>query len=83
MSVREPLVASYIVLDELGRPKPATGHDDTRLGFIITRGRPRYAMLRGRHFVVARGKAWECDTIAEAYGKRDELIAAEKAKRSP
>jgi len=51
-------------------------------GFITTRGRPRYAMLNGRHFCVARGSAWECSTIAEAYGKRDELLAAEKARRS-
>jgi len=51
-------------------------------GYITTRGRPRYAMLNGRHFAVARGKAWECDTIAEAYDKRDELLAAEKSKRA-
>lgn len=71
--------ASHIVLDAAGQPQPATSSDDLKSGFVITRG--RYAMLRAWHFAVGRGKAWPCDTIAEAYGKRDELIAAERARR--
>jgi hypothetical protein len=50
-----------------------------RGGFIVTRGKPRYAQLEGRHFAVERGKAYECSTIAEAYAKRDEMLRAEQS----
>jgi hypothetical protein len=48
-------------------------------GYITTRGRPRYAMLNGEHYAVGRGVAWRCGSVAEAYGQRDKMIAAEKA----
>jgi co-chaperonin GroES (HSP10) len=51
----------------------------SRGGFIVTRGKPRYAQLEGRHFAVGRGKAYECATVAEAYAKRDEMLKAEQA----
>lgn len=51
-------------------------------GYILTRGVPRYAQLSGRHFAVGRGVGYEYDTIPEAYAKRDELLAREKAKRA-
>jgi len=50
-----------------------------RGGFITKRGRPRYAQLEGRHFVVGRGKAQECASIAEAYALRDALLKAEQS----
>lgn len=52
-------------------------------GYIVTRGRPRYAMLNGEHYAVGRGVAWRCGSVAEAYGQRDKMIAAEKAARAP
>lgn len=48
-------------------------------GYIVTRGRPRYAMLNGEHYAVGRGVAWRFGSVAEAYGQRDKMIAAEKA----
>lgn len=51
-----------------------------RGGFIITRGKPRYAQLEGRHFAIARGVGYECATIEEAYAQRDYLCNEEAAK---
>jgi len=49
----------------------------SRGGFIVTRGKPRYAQLEGRHFVVGRNKAHECASIESAYSYRDELLKSE------
>lgn len=49
-------------------------------GYITTRGRPRYTYLQGRHFAVANGRAWECDTIKEASAKVDDLLRVARAK---
>lgn len=50
-------------------------------GFMVTRGAPRYQYLEGRHYVVGRGKAHECKTIAEAYALRDKLLGDEAVAR--
>jgi len=46
--------------------------------FVISRGKPRYAFLQGKHLVVGRGKVEEFASIAAAYRRRDELLALEK-----
>lgn len=52
-----------------------------RGGYLTTQGAPRYSFTGGKHYVVGRGKATECEDTAEAYALRDRLLAAEAEKR--
>jgi hypothetical protein len=53
-----------------------------RGGFVVTRGKPRYAMLEGRHFVVGHGRSVERPTLESAYALRDEWLREDEARRT-
>jgi hypothetical protein len=53
--------------------------ESERGGYATTRGAPRFVMVGGKHYAVGGGRAYECDSIAEACGKRDAMISAARA----
>ena len=59
----------------------STRVEGERGGFLVKRGKPRYAYLQGKHYVVGNGDAVECASIREAYALRDKLLAERKEKR--
>ena len=64
------------------RPQMPSKVQGERGGFVVTRGKPRYAMLEGRHFVVGHGRSVERPTLESAYALRDEWLREDEARRT-